>query len=335
MTPSPPLRFLAVVLGGWTALRAAMLAPAWWTGPAPSAAPPAEVGSTPRPALHSREDVQLRAVPAPAPALRTPATGRRPSVPAVGEAGGLSAAEAGNPEPRPPPGRGAAPFVPRPPGPVPGPEPDAGASRWALYGWTFVRAGGTPSLVPGGMLGGSQAGLRATYRLNQDSGRPVALSVRLTSPLGGRAGAEAALGLDWRPSRRLPLHLLAERRQRLGREGRSAFSVTLHGGVGEAPLGPFRVDAYAQAGIVGARSRDLFADGSVRASLPLGERVRLGAGAWAAAQPGVARLDFGPQATLRLPVAGGNLTVAADWRLRVAGDAGPGSGPALTLSTDF
>jgi hypothetical protein len=148
------------------------------------------------------------------------------------------------------------------------------------------------------------------------------------------AGAEAALGVDWQPSRRLPLHLLAERRQRLGREGRSAFGLTLYGGVGDASVGRLRIDGYAQAGLVGARSLDAFADGALRLSLPLG-RARLGAGAWAAAQPGVSRFDLGPQASLRLPVAGRTITVAADWRQRLAGNARPGSGPTVTFATDF
>ncbi len=32
---------------------------------------------------------------------------------------------------------------------------------------------------------------------------------------------------------------------------------------------------------------------------------------------------------------GTSLGVAADWRLRAAGDARPGSGPTLTVSADF
>jgi hypothetical protein len=207
--------------------------------------------------------------------------------------------------------------------------------RWSLSAWSFVRRGGSTALAAGGLLGGSQAGARLTYRLDRDSDRPLALSFRLSAALRRAPAAEAALGLDWQPDRRLPVHLLAERRQALSREGRSAFAVAVHGGVSDAPLGPFRIDAYGQAGLVGARSRDAFGDGSLRVSLPVGGRVRLGAGAWAAAQPGLSRLDLGPQAALRLPVAGRAFTVAADWRLRVAGNARPGSGPTLTLSTDF
>ena len=161
------------------------------------------------------------------------------------------------------------------------------------------------------------------------------MSARLAAPLRRAAGAEAAFGLDWRPSRRIPVHLLLERRQALGAESRSAFGLTAYAGIGGAPLGRFRIHAYAQAGIVGVRSRDPFGDGAIRLSLPLGKGARLGAGAWAAAQPGASRLDLGPQAALRLPVAGRSVTLAADWRLRVAGNAEPGSGPTLTVATEF
>jgi hypothetical protein len=104
-----------------------------------------------------------------------------------------------------------------------------------------------------------------------------------------------------------------------------------YGGVSEAAAGALRIDAYGQAGMVGARSKDLFADGSARISLPLAG-VKVGAGVWAAVQPGVSRVDLGPQASVRLP---GDLTLAVDWRLRVAGEAAPRSGPSITLSTDF
>jgi hypothetical protein len=217
---------------------------------------------------------------------------------------------------------------------APTPAPASGSSRrWSLSAWSFVRRGGTAPLAAGGLLGGSQSGARLAYRLNRDSARPLALSARLSAPLRRAAGAEAALGFDWQPAGRI--HLLAERRQALGREGRSAFGLTFYGGVGDVPLGRFRLDAYAQAGLVGVRSRDPFADGSIRLSLPLGRNLSAGAGAWAAAQPRVSRLDLGPQAALRLAVAGGAVTVAADWRLRIAGDAAPRSGPTLTLATDF
>ncbi|MBV9929862.1 MAG: hypothetical protein JO013_02830 [Alphaproteobacteria bacterium] len=210
------------------------------------------------------------------------------------------------------------------------PLPTPARSRLSLSAWAFVRPGGARSLAPGGSLGGSQAGVRATYR---PGGRasPLALSLRFSTPLGQAAGAEVAAGVDLQPMSRLAIHLLVERRQKLGRDARSAFGVTLYGG-GEARLGPLRVDGYAQAGIVGARRRDAFADGAARVALPLGA-LRIGGGAWAAAQPGLSRLDVGPHAALQLrPLA---LSVSADWRFRVAGHARPGSGPAFTLAGGF
>jgi hypothetical protein len=141
--------------------------------------------------------------------------------------------------------------------------------------------------------------------------------------------------VDWKPIADLPLHILAERRERVGREGRSDFGITVYGG-GERRIlnGRLRLEAYGQAGVVGLKERDLFADGSVRASTPIGP-FEVGAGAWGGAQPGVARLDVGPQASVRIPIGRTGVRASAEWRFRVAGDAEPGSGPALTLATDF
>ncbi len=328
-------------------MRTILIAPPWSTPPAgaAAAAPEARPG---RDLQRGRNALRApRSEPAPAAgraiyaaAILRPGgdrPGRRPhpaptpSLPASATAGHVTGTTplAPSPPPSRPPSRPPV-ALPLQPGRV-----HASPARWSLSAWAFVRHGGTAPLAAGGLLGGSQAGARLTYRLNRDSGRPLALSARLSTPLRRGSGAEAALGVDWKPARRLPVHLLAERRQALGREGRSAFAVTFYGGVSDASLGRFRIDGYAQAGIVGARSRDRFADGSLRVSLPLTARARLGAGAWGAAQPGLARLDIGPQAALRLPVAGRAVTLAADWRVRVAGDAEPGSGPTLTLATDF
>jgi hypothetical protein len=212
------------------------------------------------------------------------------------------------------------------------------ASRWSASAWAFFRRGEAQSLAAGGMLGGSQAGARMGYRINGDPARPLTLSARLYAPAGRPKGAEAALGMEWKPLARLPIRLLAERRQALGREGRSAFSLTAFGGASDLKLiGPVRLDIYGQAGIVGVRSRDLFADGSARLGIPLDDAqvFTLGAGVWGAAQPGASRLDAGPSLSLRLPVQGPNVRVSADWRMKLAGDASPGSGPALTVGTDF
>jgi hypothetical protein len=215
--------------------------------------------------------------------------------------------------------------------PLAPPRPSLAGRRWSASAWMLLRrARGGAALAPAGTLGGGQAGARFLYRL----GDGLALSARAYLPLRRPEGAEAAAGLDWQPVASIPAGILAERRQAFGREGRSAFSVILHGGASRALPGGLRLDAYAQAGIVGLKSRDAFVDGSARVSKGVGP-VEVGAGIWAAAQPGTARFDAGPALTYRLPVARTHLRVEAGWRFRIAGGAAPGSGPALTLAADF
>jgi hypothetical protein len=168
------------------------------------------------------------------------------------------------------------------------------------------------------------------YRLD----RHWSLSARVYLPLRRPQGAEVAAGVDWRPFTRVPVSILFERRQAIGEEGRSAFSITAYGGFSRNLGGRVRLDGYAQTGIVGLHARDAFIDGSLRA---IGHRDRLefGAGAWGAAQPGASRLDVGPTISYRLPIAHGAMRLEADWRFRIAGGASPASGPALVLAADF
>lgn len=334
----PPLRFLTGVVGLWVCARALVLAPDWWIERSVAAPGPA---ATPKRALAGPADAASPSAGAAGrPAFAAPrqqqqpllAAAARPSAPRVQITQTLAAALDGRP-PEPHSGPLALSLLqpsalpPRPLSPQPG--------RFSGSAWLLLREDRSAALAPGGTLGGSQSGLRLLYRLNGDAARPLALSARLYTPASSRRAAEAALGIDWRPLARLPVHVLAERRQALGRDGRSAFALALHGGLSAEPLpGGFRLDAYGQAGLVGARSRDLFADGSARITLPLG-RASVGAGVWGGAQPGAARLDVGPHASLRLPFAGEHVRLTGEWRLRVAGDASPGSGPVLTLGSDF
>lgn len=200
--------------------------------------------------------------------------------------------------------------------------------------WVLARGGSEAATATNGLLGGSQAGARVLFRLNDAVARPLSLSARLSTPLR-RDGAEAAVGVEWQPLAGVPIRLLAERRQRLTGEGRSAFALLVHGGVSDRPIAAgLRLDAYAQAGGVGASRRDLFADGGATLVRPLGSGLAIGAGAWAGAQPGATRLDIGPRITAALP--GATLArVSLDWRFRVAGGAAPSSGPSLTISTGF
>jgi hypothetical protein len=325
MRLASPLRFLVLVVAGWVCIRATILLPDWWAPeqaaalPASAArAPPVTRVETPTPRAAAPS---LAVVSSETPRLSRSPVQRPPSIASPPDAAAALAARVLPPA-------AAAAILPLSP---PAPSSPRSPGRWSASAWILVRReGGGAALAPGGNLGGSQAGARIAYRPTGG----LALSARFYAPARRISGAEIAGGIDWRPSAAFPLNILVERRQRVGREGRSAFSLTLHGGGARAlPLG-LRAEAYAQAGIVGLRSRDLFIDGAASLAAPLGP-IEIGAGAWGAAQPGAARLDAGPSASWRLPVSGAGLRLRADWRFRIAGDAAPGSGPALTLAADF
>lgn len=222
---------------------------------------------------------------------------------------------------------------------VPAPVAPRGTSRWAGEGALFVRPGsGSAALAAGGQLGGSQVYARLTYRLNPDKPIRFAAAARVYRPLASK-GAEAAVGLDWHPLPSVPLRISVERRVGLDRLGRDAWSAYAAGGfyAGHLPLGA-EADGYAQAGVVGIERRDGFVDGALR----IGHRVAtgpdklvMGAGLWGAAQPGVSRMDFGPRASLTVPVARHSLVFALEDRMRIAGHARPGSGVAFTLAAAF
>ena len=100
------------------------------------------------------------------------------------------------------------------------------------------------------------------------------------------------------------------------------------------PLG-LRAEGYAQGGWVGGRYATAFADGQARVThgaITAGPaRLRVGAGAWGGAQKFAERFDVGPTLTADLA----SVRLALDYRMRVAGNARPGNGLALTLSTGF
>ena len=212
------------------------------------------------------------------------------------------------------------------------PPPKPKLDRLQLTSWALLRGAPQPgSLAPGGTLGGSQAGARLTYAFN----RWLAASVRTTSPLGGSRGAEIAAGVRVTPFRSIPVAITAERRQSISPDGggRSAFALFAEGGVYRQPMPlHFSLDAYAQAGVVGFNSRDLFADGAFAFTRPLWGRVSAGFGVWGGAQPGLYRIDAGPRISVRVR---DNIYANVEWRQRIAGNAHPGSGPALTLGADF
>ncbi|NUT00646.1 MAG: hypothetical protein HOP96_06700 [Sphingomonas sp.] len=211
--------------------------------------------------------------------------------------------------------------------------PQRHLDRLQLSAWALLRgqAGGSPSLASGGTLGGSQAGARLTYAID----RRIAASLRSTSAAGGSRGGEVAAGIRLTPIPSIPVSITAERRQAIGKfsNGRSAFALFAEGGVYQQPLGwNLLLDGYAQAGVVGIRSRDIFADGGLIVSRPVWGRFSAGLGLWGGYQPGLYRIDAGPRVSMRVRP---NINVHLDWRQRLAGTAQPGSGPAVTLGANF
>lgn len=370
---APALRFLVIFLGGWVAFRVAAVwspampptAPAdapWvspspfaaaapWSRPAPSGGEdgvavlpsPTSMTSAPlgRLAEATAADGPPRAVAPPAGALGADRHSLRLALmarllPAPLGGGARSALPAGkgawwpaSAAARAEPGRGEPFWMQRQ------------LAGWSLGSWIYLRQGGDAApggIASGGQLGGSQAGLRLAYALDQ-TGRARAFA-RATMAVQQPRQREVALGIVYAPVARWPIDVAVEQRLALGREGRTAIAATVSGGVSGVELpGGFRLDAYGQAGIVGARRRDGFVDGAVVIDHRLGRDeaapLRVGALAAAAAQPGAARVDVGPRLTLRLPEVGEGSRIALDWRQRVAGDAAPESGLALTLAADF
>jgi hypothetical protein len=172
--------------------------------------------------------------------------------------------------------------------------------------------------------------LQLTYNFN----RQVSATLRSSSDVG-RRGGEVAAGVRIQPVAGIPLWIDAERRQRIGRYGggRSAFALFFEGGVYDRPM-PMRflLDAYLQGGVVGFHSRDRFIDGGLTLTRPVYKQFSAGLGVWGGAQPGLYRVDAGPRVTMQVRK---NLRVHLDWRQRLAGNAQPGSGPAITLAGDF
>lgn len=211
----------------------------------------------------------------------------------------------------------------------------SGIDRLQLTAWALLRGQqgavvGPTSLANGGSLGGSQAGARLTYNFT----RQIAAALRTSSDVG-RRGGEVAAGVRVQPLRGIPLWLTAERRQRIGRygDGRNAFALFFESGLYDRAM-PWRLklDAYLQGGVVGLHSRDKFIDGGLAVTRPVYRQFSAGLGVWGGAQPGVYRVDAGPRVTMRVR---NNLKVHVDWRQRLAGNAAPSSGPAITLAGDF
>lgn len=206
--------------------------------------------------------------------------------------------------------------------------PSASSGRLSLSAWLLTR-GGAAGPGNAATLGGSQAGVRVFYAVGTTG---FGVTGRLSTALRGK-NSEGSAGIGWRSER---FGVLAERRFALSGAGRDDYALIAYAGLYDVAL-PFRfkLDGYAQGGFVGLKRRDGFADGAGRVEREIIalDSIRLGAGGglWAAAQPHVSRVDAGPQLVAHFR----NFRLAGEYRLRIAGNASPGSGPALSLGADF
>jgi hypothetical protein len=209
-----------------------------------------------------------------------------------------------------------------------------GPNRLSGSAWLLAR-GGPAGTVSGGQLGASQGGLRLAYAIG--SRRKFALVARVATPLEG-VGREAALGIEWQPTR-LPIRLVAEQRFALD-GGRGGPTLGIIAGYGPTNVASgIRLEAYGQAGAIARDGIEGFVDVSARLTHPLGTlagaKVDIGCGVWVSAQRDAERFDVGPSIVAMLPVASKTIRLTLDWRERVSGGARPGSGPALSIGSDF
>jgi hypothetical protein len=232
-----------------------------------------------------------------------------------------------------------------PAGTIPNRQAAAG-SRWSADAWVLLRDDSdAPLLLGQGAYGRSQAGGVLRYRLAPGSGHaPQAHlrgSVALSDPGVGQREKEVAVGLSARPIPSVPVRVAAEARVSDTAAGTSVrpsvYAVTELNPV-QLPLGA-RGEVYLQGGYVGGDFATAFVDGQARIERPLGRagpaEFFAGAAAWGGAQEGASRVDVGPSAGATIGIGRLRARLTADYRLRVAGDSRPASGPALTLYAGF
>ena len=211
--------------------------------------------------------------------------------------------------------------------------------RWEVYGYSFWRLANSraPPLAPAAQYGGSQSGIIATYDPWGQPDTGLALLARgAVTPDGDQD--EAAFGARWKPKGLGPIQLSGEYRLRSNEPDQ--FAAYLSGGVNEVSLvSGWRLDAFGQAGYASGKSGSGFFDANARISHLVTKQGRVslsaGAGGWAGGQKGAQRLDIGPTIAAKIDTGPAIILIQLDWRLRVAGDAQPENGFALTVSSGF
>ena len=217
------------------------------------------------------------------------------------------------------------------------------------YAWVFARrvfqsadpeSRGQDFIISIGQYGGSQAGVILSYPILAKPNPEIAVYGRLTTALAPLAQEEAAVGLRMHPVQNLPFSIHAEKRLDAGSGGDRGTAFYMAGGTGpDQIVEDILLETYAQAGYILGDNESYFFDGAATLQHPVAESGRkklyFGVGAWAGGERQIARLDVGPRADIRIPLGSASARFSVDWRFRIAGNARPENGLALTVSTGF
>lgn len=221
--------------------------------------------------------------------------------------------------------------------------------RWSGQAFALLRETGpapASGIATGPLLGASQSGLAIAYTPSPLTRRPLSVTARVNAATDARGRTDprtvqAAFGVRWQATPGLALS--AERLVSMGDLAVDDWLVRLSGGTSRTLTArglKLNADAYGEASLLG--NGDIVAAGQTRVLAPLTQsRVALaaGLGSWGSVQKSgagtIGRLDVGPSAVMRLSEGRFGLELQADYRQRIAGTAEPGSGPTVTLSTNF
>jgi hypothetical protein len=223
--------------------------------------------------------------------------------------------------------------------PMTGGPPSQGVSaRKALSGsaWLFWRqdSSGTASGTEAPTLGGSQTGFRLSQPLASGSIVTVGATARISAPIGAKRGKDVSLGAELRPTGSA-LRLLLERRTALDTGSQSGWSaIVTHGAERPIPRVKLKLITYAEAGTIFRKRADPFAFATLQIVRPIRTTFDIGIRATGDVQRGANRADAGPVFSLKLQ-SQPTVTMSADWRFRLLGNARPASGPSVTIATSF
>ncbi|MGB5484101.1 hypothetical protein [Parasphingorhabdus sp.] len=217
------------------------------------------------------------------------------------------------------------------------------------YFWLFARQT-FPAMDPASRIegtaisnvqyGGSQIGAILSQPILATEGSDLAVYGRFAAAVAPLAQEEIALGVRLHPIQNLPFSVHAEHRFSAGSDGNRGSALYVAGGTGpDHIVEKVALETYAQTGYVLGDNETYFFDGSATLQRLISEsdqkKLSVGAGVWAGGQRNIARLDVGPRADFIVPLGTGSARMAVDWRVRVAGNARPKSGMAITVSTGF